>query len=29
MSATLDYLFAYDATTNCVSDFMYEGIAEA
>jgi cobaltochelatase CobN len=29
MSATLDYLFAYDATTNCVSDFMYEGIVEA
>jgi cobaltochelatase CobN len=28
MSATLDYLFAYDATTNCVSDFMYTGIAE-
>jgi cobaltochelatase CobN len=29
MSATIDYLFAYDATTNCVSDFMYEGVAEA
>ncbi|WP_103666340.1 cobaltochelatase subunit CobN [Pseudanabaena sp. BC1403] len=29
MSATLDYLFAYDATTNCVSDFMYEGVSEA
>jgi cobaltochelatase CobN len=29
MSATLDYLFAYDATTNYVSDFMYEGVAEA
>jgi cobaltochelatase CobN len=29
MSATLDYLFAYDATTHCVSDFMYKGIAEA
>ncbi len=29
MSATLDYLFAYDATTNCVSDFMYKGVAEA
>jgi cobaltochelatase CobN len=29
MSATLDYLFAYDATTNCVADFMYEGVAEA
>jgi cobaltochelatase CobN len=29
MSATLDYLFAYDATTKCVPDFMYKGIAEA
>ncbi len=29
MAATLDYLFAYDATTQCVEDFMYEGIAEA
>ncbi len=29
MSATVDYLFAYDATTNCVADFMYQGIAEA
>ncbi len=29
MSATLDYLFAFDATTNCVSDFMYAGIASA
>ncbi len=28
MAATLDYLFAYDATTNCVQDFMYQGIAE-
>ncbi|MFC5045105.1 cobaltochelatase subunit CobN [Aquimarina hainanensis] len=26
MAATLDYLFAYDATTNLVDDFMYEGI---
>ncbi len=29
MSATLDYLFAYDATTDLVDDFMYEGITEA
>ncbi|MDJ0661845.1 MAG: cobaltochelatase subunit CobN [Crocosphaera sp.] len=29
MSATVDYLFAYDATTNCVEDFMYQGVAEA
>ncbi|GAA6621081.1 hypothetical protein NUACC26_068990 [Scytonema sp. NUACC26] len=29
MAATLDYLFAFDATTNCVADFMYQGIAEA
>ena len=29
MAATLDYLFAYDATTGLINDFMYEGIAEA
>jgi cobaltochelatase CobN len=29
MAATVDYLFAYDATTNCVSDYMYRGVAEA
>ncbi len=29
MAATVDYLFAYDATTRCVEDFMYEGVAEA
>lgn len=29
MAATLDYLFAYDVTANCVEDFMYQGIAEA
>jgi len=29
MSATMDYLFAYDATTNLIEDFMYEGITEA
>ena len=29
MSATVDYLFAYDATTACVEDHMYEGVANA
>ena len=29
MAATVDYLFAYDATTHCVADFMYEGVAKA
>lgn len=29
MAATLDFLFAYDATTHCVEDFMYEGVAQA
>ncbi len=29
MAATVDYLFAYDATTRCVKDFMYEGVANA
>ncbi len=29
MAATVDYLFAYDATTRCVPDHMYEGVAEA
>jgi cobaltochelatase CobN len=29
MAATLDYLFAYDVTANCVEDFMYAGIAES
>jgi len=29
MAATMDYLFAYDATTGLVDDFMYEGITEA
>ncbi|WP_036479292.1 cobaltochelatase subunit CobN [Myxosarcina sp. GI1] len=28
MAATVDYLFAYDATTKCVPDHMYRGIAE-
>ncbi len=29
MAATVDYLFAYDATANCVEDHMYQGIATA
>ncbi|MEL7351248.1 MAG: cobaltochelatase subunit CobN [Cyanobacteria bacterium J06560_5] len=29
MSATVDYLFAYDATTHCVENHMYEGVANA
>ncbi|HBY80261.1 MAG TPA: cobaltochelatase subunit CobN, partial [Cyanobacteria bacterium UBA11148] len=29
MAATVDYLFAYDATANCVHDYMYQGVAEA
>ncbi|XGV98292.1 MAG: cobaltochelatase subunit CobN [Leptolyngbya sp. BL-A-14] len=29
MAATVDYLFAYDATTHCVEDFMYDGVANA
>ncbi|AFZ50492.1 cobaltochelatase subunit CobN [Dactylococcopsis salina] len=29
MAATVDYLFAYDATAQCVEDYMYEGIANA
>ncbi|ACK73582.1 cobaltochelatase, CobN subunit [Gloeothece citriformis PCC 7424] len=29
MGATVDYLFAYDATARCVEDFMYEGVAQA
>jgi cobaltochelatase CobN len=29
MAATVDYLFAYDATAHCVEDFMYEGVAKA
>ncbi|MBD1939839.1 cobaltochelatase subunit CobN [Microcoleus sp. FACHB-68] len=29
MAATVDYLFAYDATARCVEDFMYEGVARA
>ncbi|PSO51272.1 MAG: cobaltochelatase subunit CobN [Cyanobacteria bacterium SW_9_44_58] len=29
ISATVDYLFAYDATAQCVQDYMYEGVANA
>jgi len=29
MAATVDYLFAYDATARCVEDHMYQGIAGA
>ncbi|MGB3613031.1 MAG: cobaltochelatase subunit CobN [Elainellaceae cyanobacterium] len=29
MAATVDYLFAYDATTGTVADHMYDGVAQA
>jgi cobaltochelatase CobN len=29
MAATVDFLFAYDATAQCVEDHMYQGVAEA
>jgi cobaltochelatase CobN len=29
MSATIDFLFAYGATTNCVPGHMYQGVAQA
>lgn len=29
MAATVDFLFAYDATTKCVEDYMYQGIVQA
>ncbi|MBW4688110.1 MAG: cobaltochelatase subunit CobN [Komarekiella atlantica HA4396-MV6] len=29
MAATVDYLFAYDATAKCVEDYMYQGIVQA
>ncbi|MGH2415839.1 MAG: cobaltochelatase subunit CobN, partial [Microcystaceae cyanobacterium] len=29
MAATVDYLFAYDATARCVEDFMYQGVTQA
>jgi cobaltochelatase CobN len=29
IAATVDYLFAYSATTQCVEDYMYEGVTKA
>lgn len=29
MAATVDYLFAYDASAHCVEDHMYAGVAQA
>lgn len=29
MAATVDYLFAYDATAHCVEDYMYQGMAQS
>jgi cobaltochelatase CobN len=29
MAATVDYIFAYSATTHLVEDFIYQGVAEA
>ena len=29
MAATVDYLFAYDATAQCVEDYIYEGVTQA
>ncbi|QFS48932.1 cobN, cobaltochelatase CobN [Nostoc sphaeroides CCNUC1] len=29
MAATVDFLFAYDATAKCVEDYMYQGIVDA
>jgi cobaltochelatase CobN len=29
MAATVDFLFAYDATAHCVADHMYQGVTEA
>jgi cobaltochelatase CobN len=29
MTATVDFLFGYDATTRCVEDHMYQGVAAA
>jgi cobaltochelatase CobN len=29
MAATVDYLFAYDATARCVEDYIYQGVAQA
>ncbi|BAY27701.1 cobaltochelatase subunit CobN [Calothrix sp. NIES-2100] len=29
MAATMDFLFAYDATAQCVEDYMYQGVLQA
>ncbi|MFO0052442.1 MAG: cobaltochelatase subunit CobN [Dolichospermum sp.] len=29
LAATVDFLFAYDATAQCVEDYMYQGVFEA
>ncbi|NJR62995.1 MAG: cobaltochelatase subunit CobN, partial [Cyanobacteria bacterium CRU_2_1] len=29
IAATVDYLFAYDATAQCVEDYMYAGVSQA
>jgi len=29
MAASVDYLFAYDATTNLIDDYQYEQVAES
>ncbi|NES97600.1 MAG: cobaltochelatase subunit CobN, partial [Desertifilum sp. SIO1I2] len=29
IAATIDFLFAYDATTHCVADYMYQGVTQA
>jgi len=29
MSASVDYLFAYDATTNLIDDYQYESVTDA
>ena len=29
LAATVDFLFAYDATAHCVEDHMYQGVAQA
>lgn len=29
IAATVDFLFGYSATTNCVEDYMYEGVTKA
>ena len=28
MSASIDYLFAYDATTNLIDDYQYQNVAD-